>query len=39
MTMLAVAMKILVRLPRIPTVARVFERRWHGPPAASGPRT
>jgi glycosyltransferase involved in cell wall biosynthesis len=38
MVALAVAMEALVRLPRISTVARFFERRWHGPPAVPGRR-
>jgi glycosyltransferase involved in cell wall biosynthesis len=38
MMTLTLAMHVLVRLPRIPRVAQVFERRWHGPSALSGPR-
>jgi glycosyltransferase involved in cell wall biosynthesis len=38
MVALALAMHVLVRLPRIPRVARSFERRWHGPPAVPGRR-
>jgi glycosyltransferase involved in cell wall biosynthesis len=39
MLTLAVAMKGLVRLPRISTVARLFERRWLGSPAVPGRRS
>jgi glycosyltransferase involved in cell wall biosynthesis len=35
MLALAVAMRALVRLPRVPRVATAFERRWHTPPAAA----
>jgi glycosyltransferase involved in cell wall biosynthesis len=36
MLVLAAAVKVLVRLPRIPPIARLFERHWHGPPAVPG---
>ena len=38
MVTLACVMHVLVRLPRIPTVARRFERRWHWRPAVPGAR-
>jgi hypothetical protein len=33
MVTLALAMRVLVRLPRISSVARLLERRWDGTPA------
>ena len=36
---LALGLKVLVRIPRIEAVARLFDRRWHsgsGPPTAAG---
>jgi glycosyltransferase involved in cell wall biosynthesis len=38
MISLAVCLRALVRLPRISTVARLFERRWHGQPAVPSQR-
>jgi hypothetical protein len=38
MVALALAMHVLVRLPRISSVARLLERRWHGSPAVPGRR-
>jgi hypothetical protein len=35
MLALVLAMRALVRLPRVPRVATIFERRWHTPPTAA----
>ena len=38
MLVLALGLHSLVRLPRIPAVGRLFERRWYGDPNAGGGR-